>query len=120
MEAWTWKILRRYASTIHKEYIQRLAAAMEEPKGGIFYDLLDLLNAHCILEEGGNTGLQLVVDKRVQKYVDSLVEFSKMEPGASLYEELAYRLGGPLGMRQVGDIYFGFPVNEGRFKKRRG
>lgn len=65
---------------------------------------MDMLNAYCIMQEGGDAGFHLLVDKRLQEYVDSLAEFSQMEPNASLYEELAYRLGGPNGIKRIAGL----------------
>ena len=93
-EAWTWKILRKYAPGLHKLYIQKLEKVIALPKTEMITDWMSWLNAYCILQEEGVLKMELVVDKCLQKYVDSVGRFSRADPDASLYEELAYILGG--------------------------
>lgn len=56
--------------------------------------------------------MELVVDKRLQKYVDSVVKFSQAEPDASRFEELAYILGGPYGVQGIANILATMPIVE--------
>lgn len=111
-EAWTWKIVRKHVPGIHKIYIQKLTDVMAAQDNGMLPDWMSWLNAYCILQEGGNKAMDLVVDRRLQKYVDTVVKFSQMEPDAQLYEELACILGGPYGYKQVANLIATMPMVE--------
>lgn len=111
-EAWTWKMLRKYAPGLHKIYLQKLEAVIALPQSERITDWMSWLNAYCILQEEGVLKMELVVDKRLQKYVDAVVKFSQMEPDASRYEELAYILGGPYGVQQIANIIATMPIVE--------
>lgn len=100
-EAWTWKTVRRYAPSLYRRYIQKLAESVNQPKAEIIANWMDILNAYCVLQEEGVLKVSLVVERSLQEYVDAVAEFSRMEPDASLYEELAYRLGGPNGIKRT-------------------
>lgn len=103
-EAWTWKMLRRHIPRLHKAFTQKLEQALTQPKSDSISDWMSWLNIYCILQEEGLTKMELVVDKRLQKYVDTVVKFSQREPDAALYEEMAYILGGPHGVQQIANI----------------
>lgn len=111
-EDWTWKMLRKHAPGLHKIYIQKLEAVIALPQSERITDWISWLNAYCILQEEGVLKMELVVDKRLQKYVDSVVKFSQAEPDASRFEELAYILGGPYGVQGIANIIATMPIVE--------